>query len=170
VYYAAVSVDGFIADAQGGVSWLDPFQSAELGYQVFLERVGAVVMGRNTYDQALSFGPWGYPGRRAMIVTTRPLTDLPELAELITPRGFPGALRALKREISGDVWIVGGGKTARIALDAGLVDELELYVVPRMLGNGVPLVAPGLALAPLKTMETKAFSNGVVRHRYVVQA
>ena len=73
VYYVAVSVDGFIADRDGGVGWLDAYSSPELGYDAFLAQVGAVVIGRSTYEQMLTFGPWPYEGRDGLIVTSRPL-------------------------------------------------------------------------------------------------
>ena len=52
----AVSLDGYIADAQGGVKWLDPFFTKEIDFPGFLATIGAVVMGRTTYDQTLTFG------------------------------------------------------------------------------------------------------------------
>jgi hypothetical protein len=61
-----MSLDGFIARTDGRVDRLDPFDSGELGYQAFLARVGAVAMGRATYDQSLTFGPWPYPERDAV--------------------------------------------------------------------------------------------------------
>lgn len=164
VYYAAASVDGFIADAAGGVSWLDPFNSPELGYEAFLEKVGAVVLGRATYEQSLTFGPWPYPGRQALIVTSKPISNLPPLARAVTPDALPAAVRAF--DTPKDRWIVGGGKTARSCLDAGLIDELELYVVPRLLGTGVPLFAGGPQLTALRLLETRAFGNGIVMQRY----
>jgi dihydrofolate reductase len=145
---------------------LDPFNSPELGYEAFLETVGAVVLGRATYEQALTFGPWPYPGRQALIVTSKPIANLPPRARAVTAAELPAAMRAL--ETPKDTWIVGGGRTARVCLDAGLVDELELYVVPRLVGDGVPLVARGPRSMELELVATKQFSNGIVMHRYVV--
>jgi dihydrofolate reductase len=159
-----VSADGFIADAAGGVSWLDPFNSPELGYEAFLETVGAVVLGRATYEQALTFGPWPYPGRQALIVSSKPLANLPPLARVVGTPQLPAAVRALGTPK--DTWVVGGGQTARACLDAGLLDELELYVVPRLLGQGIPLFSPRPQLTALKLVSTKPFSNGIVMHRY----
>jgi dihydrofolate reductase len=168
VYYAAVSADGFIARTDGGVEWLDPFNSADLGYDAFLARVGAVVLGRTTYDQALTFGPWPYPGRDALVVTTRAIADLPGRTAAVTPDALPDALAALRRRADGDVWIVGGGQTARACLAAGLVDEVELYVIPRLLGAGIPLFSPVDELVGLRLLETRTFASGVVMLRYVV--
>lgn len=166
VYYAAVSLDGFIATRDGGVAWLDPYNAPELGYEAFLATVGAVVLGRATYEQSLTFGPWPYPGRRGLIVTSHPLADLPADVSIVSAGELPAALRALRAAIPGDVWIVGGGRTARACLDAGLIDELELYVIPRLLGDGIPLLAGRPATLALR--ETRAFDNGVAKLRYAV--
>ena len=166
VYYAAVSLDGFIATLDGGVAWLDPFNSPDLGYEQFLAGVGAVVLGRATYEQALTFGPWPYPGRRGLVVTSRPISALPPEVRAVTLADLPAALRELRTSVDNDTWIVGGGQTAAACLDAGLIDELELYLVPRLLRDGIPLLARRPAALALR--ETRAFASGVVMQRYAV--
>ncbi len=169
VYYAAMSVDGRIAGPDGGAGFLDGFSSADLGYDFFFAKVGAVVLGRATFDQSLTFGPWPYAGRRALVVTSRPIPDLPEGAREVSVAELPSALDDLRAAVRKDVWVVGGGQTARACLDAGLLDELELYVVPRLLPDGIPLFAGPAALAALTLAESFAFLNGVVRLRYTVE-
>jgi len=165
VYYAAVSLDGSIASPDGGVKWLDDFNSPDLGYEAFYEQVGAVVLGRATYDQALTFGPWPYSDRAGLLVTSRPVSDLPPGVRAVSPAQLPQALAELRAATSKDTWIVGGGRTARLCLDAGLLDELELYVVPRLLGDGVPLFERRDAFVRLELLETRSFSNGIVMLR-----
>ena len=169
VYYVAVSVDGFIADKEGGVGWLDPYNSPELGYEAFLKHVGAVVIGRSTYEQMQTFGQWPYEGRSGLIITSRPLPNLPSLVRSVTVAELPSALAKLRIESSRDVWIVGGGQTARECLSSGLVDELELYVIPTLLGAGIPLLSLGTASIPLRQLETHAFPSGITKLRYEVQ-
>lgn len=170
VYYAAVSLDGFIAMADGSVAWLDPFNAPELGYEEFLSKVGAVVLGRTTYEQSLGFGPWAYPGRRGLVVTSRPLSAQPEGVVTVSVAELPAALSRLRDAITGDVWIVGGGRTARACLDADLIDEIELFVVPRLLGEGIPLFEPHGQRRSLHLLETHAFPSGVVWLRHAVRA
>jgi dihydrofolate reductase len=168
VYYAATSLDGFIADVEGGVGWLERYNASELGYEAFLAKVGAVVLGRATYEQSLTFGPWPYEGRRGLIVTSRPIDGLPEGVRAVTTGELPAALADLRAQTTGEVWIVGGGKTARACVEAGLVDELELYVVPRLLGRGIPLLGER-GVESMKLLETRAFENGVVMLRYALR-
>jgi dihydrofolate reductase len=168
VYYAAVSADGFIATKSGGVEWLEPFNSPELGYESFLATVGGVVLGRATYEQALTFGPWPYPGRRGLIIASRAIDGLPEGTRAVTPALFGSAFAELRAAAKGDVWVVGGGRAAALCLELGLIDELELYVVPRLLGEGVPLFASGQRWVELELLETRTFTNQLVKLRYRV--
>jgi dihydrofolate reductase len=169
VYYVAASQDGRIADKDGGMAWLHPFFSPELGFHAFFENVGAVVLGRATCDQALSSGRWPYAGKKGLVITSRPLENAPEGVRATRASELPEAVAALRREVTNDVWIVGGAKTAGACLAAGLVDELELYVVPRLLGAGVPLLPDIGALASLRLIETRSFSSGVVLLRSAVE-
>ncbi len=169
VYYVAVSVDGFIADQDGAVGWLDAYSSPELGYEAFLERVGAVVIGRSTYGQMQTFGPWPYEGRSGLIVTSRPLPNPPPGVRSVTVAELPTAVAELRQRTSRDVWIVGGGQTARQCLTSGLVDELELYVIPTLLGAGIPLLSHHASLTPLRLLDLHSFSSGVTRLRYAVE-
>lgn len=168
VYYAAMSADGFIADSDGGVGWLDPFDSPEYGYEEFFAGVGAVVLGRRTYEQALSFGPWPYGKRPGVVVSSRTLGGLPPGVKCVAADGLPDAVQSLRSAVGNDVWIVGGGQTARACLEAGLLEELEIYVIPRLLGRGVPLLGLGPLVTDLRLVETKPFGNGVVCLRWRV--
>lgn len=168
VYYAAASADGFIARRDGSVDWLDRFNAPELGYESFLARVGAVVLGRATYEQALAFGPWPYAPRPGLVVTSSAVQHLLDGVRAIAAGALPAEVRDLRRRVDGDVWIVGGGRTARACLDAGLLEELEVYVVPVLLGDGIPLLAPRAREVPLRLIETRAFESGVVMTRHAV--
>ena len=171
VYYAAMSADGFIADRDGGVAWLDPYNSPELGYEQFLAGVGAVVLGRKTYEQMLTFGPWPYGERSGVVVSSGMVPDLPPTVRCVPPAEIPDAVRALRAAVGDDVWIVGGGQTARACLEAGLLEELEIYVVPRLLGAGVPLLGGAEPALPvnLTLAESRAFGNGVLGARWRVR-
>lgn len=137
--YIAASLDGFIADRDGGIDWLKPYEELDLGFGDFIENVSVTVMGRNTYEQILSLGGgWPYERQHTIVVTSRSMKDAPPH---ITAwhRGIPalaGHLRALK---SGEVWIVGGAMLQSALVDLGALDRLELFVMPVLLGKGLPL-------------------------------
>lgn len=75
--YFAVSLDGCIARADGVLDWLEPMQvrGEDYGYAEFLADIDALVVGRATYDTALTFDPWPYAGRRVAVLTHRPLAS-----------------------------------------------------------------------------------------------
>lgn len=139
VLYVALSLDGFIAETDGGVGFLDAVQGSDSDYEEFLAGVGSLVMGRRTYDQVLGWG-WPYAGKPSAVITSRPIAeDAP--AGVFADNGLD--LRALVGDLAaraeGAIWLVGGGEVAGAFLRGDLVDELRLYVVPVLLGEGVPL-------------------------------
>ena len=79
IVYIAMSLDGFIADRDGGVGWLDDIHPSEadgdFGYAEFYDSVGSLIMGRATYDQVLDFGAWPYPGKPTCVFTSNPPGD-----------------------------------------------------------------------------------------------
>jgi len=164
-YYVAASIDGFIATPDGGVGWLEPFHGEDYGYQGFYARVGVVVMGRRTFDQALGYETWPYAGRRTVVLTTQPLgPDAPAGVEAWD--GDAATLvHRLKAETQGEIYMCGGGQAAQAFLDAGCIDRLELYVMPVLLGAGVPLFAGGAPI-DMALLDARPMARGVVRLTY----
>jgi len=145
VGYIAMSLDGFIADVEGGVAWLDPFNESlgadgeDAGYGAFIAEVDALVMGRKTYEQILGWG-WPYGDLPAFILTSQ----MGYAGEHIKGAGQIDILHpAIEAWEFERVWIVGGGATQRAALDHGMFDRLRVFVMPVLLGGGVPLFTPG---------------------------
>jgi dihydrofolate reductase len=164
--HAAVSLDGCLADAQGGVGWLAPFEGADYGTDRFLAEVGCVLTGRTTYDQARGFGAWPYAGKRVVVMTNRALdADAPEGVE--AARGDVGAVVArLRAQTAGDIWLLGGAALAQDCLAHGLVDSIELFVMPLLLGAGLRLFAQDGPPRALALRATAPFPNGVVAAAY----
>jgi dihydrofolate reductase len=164
--YAAVSLDGCLADAQGGVGWLAPFEAADYGMAAFLGEVGSVLTGRTTYDQARGFGDWPYAGKRVVVMTHRPLDPDPP-AGVEAAAGDPAAVLArLRAGTPGDVWLLGGAALAQDCLARGLVDSVELFVMPLLLGAGLRLFASDGPGRDLALTGTRAFPNGAVALSY----
>lgn len=160
--YAAVSLDGALADADGGVDWLEPFEGPEGGYEAFLESVDCLVMGSRTYEQVLSFGPWPYGDRPAYVLTSRDLPLATGDVHLV------GSAREAVDHIEGHAWLVGGAAAAGAFLRAGLVDELRLTVVPVLLGDGVALFREAGG-ARLDLLGSRAAPDGSVELHYRVE-
>ena len=181
VYYVAVTLDGFIADTEGGA---DAFvQTPELLGALFEEypetcpahvrdllgvtgeprHFDTVVMGANTHQPALDAGlTSAYPHLAQYVVTRR---DLPE-DPTVTAVGDPVAtVRELKQQDGLDVWLCGGGDLAAQLADE--IDELHLKVSPVVLGAGVPLVGRGASLPPMELAGSHQLPGGVLLNRYV---
>ncbi len=173
VLYCACSLDGFIAATDGSVGWLDQFsaEGEDYGYAGFLAGVGSLVMGSRTYEQVLGFGEWPYADLPCFVATSREL-PVPDGADVRFRAGDdPVALAAEARTAarSRAVWLVGGAALARSMLGAGAVDELDLALMPVLLGDGIPLFAPGMRPHGLVLSESRTHTDGVVQLRYSVQ-
>jgi dihydrofolate reductase len=166
VAYLAVSLDGFIAEADGTVHFLDEFGSDEFGYDDFIAGIGATVMGSTTYEQVVGFG-WPYGDMPTLVLTSRQI-DVPNGANVTFSSERTGdAMSIFCATATKRVWVIGGGKVVTAALQAGAVDTLELYVMPVVLGRGIPLFTEPCE-GPLTLIESKAYSNGVVKLVYDV--
>lgn len=158
--YIAVSLDGFIATEDGSVAWLDAFQSpdSDYGYEAFLATVDTLVMGRVTYEQVLGIGEWPYVGKPCVVLSqTQPESPLPE-----------GVVfrNTLPTDLTGTVWLVGGRQAIHSYLAAGLVDRIELFIMPALLGTGIPLFTGGTRPSNTTLTEHTIYPNGVARLVY----
>ena len=165
--YFAVSIDGYIADSQGGIAWLRPFESPDYGFEAFLAGIGVLVMGRATYDQVRTLGPWPYGQRPTYVMTSRPLGgEVPP--GVVAWLGDPAALLERLRGggFVGDVWHVGGGRALDAFRALGAIDSWDLFVIPVLLGKGVPMLLPQDGLVKLVLADHRVFPNGVVALKY----
>jgi dihydrofolate reductase len=165
--YIAASLDGFIADEDGGVDWLEPFQGAaeESGYEDFFSEVGAIVLGASTYEQIPELGGWPYGEVPGWVFTHRSL-PVWHGADVTFVRDEPGpVVERIRRSVDGNVWVVGGADLVRQFLAASLLDELILFVVPVLLGRGLPLFS-GTAAMRMGLESAAARGGGLAELRY----
>lgn len=151
ILYISISIDGYIADSDGGVGWIDdcgiPAEVAGC-YDRFISGIDTVVMGWTTYNQIvteLSPGNWVYEGLRSYVITHRQKEDTEEIH---FTKELPGDLvRRLKTQEGKDIWICGGASVANQLMAERLVDVLHLTVLPVTLGGGIRLFNEGLPLS-----------------------
>jgi dihydrofolate reductase len=172
VVYVAASADGYIARPDGGVEWLDrPRPAGNYGMGAFFKSIDTILWGRKTYDVALGFTGGrgvGYGDRVKNYVFSRrpPKSHAPDVEFVREPiRAFAKRLRAVPGK---DVWMMGGAGLIGSFLDAGEIDELVLHVIPTIIGEGIPLIAPRHRLVPLRLLSTRRFADGVVKLHYAV--
>jgi dihydrofolate reductase len=158
-YYTATTLDGFIADPDNSLDWLftrDQKTDGPLNYGEFIAGVGALAMGSTTYEWILDHefagkdpgeGKWPYE-IPCWVFTHRQLPVVPN-AQIEFTSADIAAVHAEMVAAGGDrnVWIVGGGDLAGQFADAGLLDEVIVYIAPVTLGAGAPLLPRRIELS-----------------------
>ena len=151
-YYTATTLDGFIADENHSLEWLftrDQDRGGLLNYAEFIAGVGALAMGSTTYEWILDHefadkdpSEWKWPyDIPCWVFTSRQLTVVPGAEIEFTSGNVAQAHAKMVAAAAGrNVWIVGGGDLAGQFADAGLLDEVIVYIAPVTLGTGAPLL------------------------------
>lgn len=151
--FLAMSLDGFVAGPDDGLGWLEPRAASAppvaeapwsdtpadaLDFATFMESVGCIVMGRRTYDIVTEFPEWPYGDTPLVVVTHRPLE--PARASVTAAAGpLAGIVEAVRATAGSRDVYVDGATIVRDALDARLLDDLVVTLVPTVLGAGVAL-------------------------------
>lgn len=175
IYYVAASLDGYIADSHGSVDWLPPPTDGEdYGYADFYAGIGTVVMGAATYEFILAHGgeTWVYPGVDSIVLTRRTLPQPPGGTVRFSGGDVGTLIAELRARSGGDVWIVGGGQVAAAFAQHNALDEYDISIMPVLLGNGIPLLAPFAPIGgvqPLHLHSQHRYPSGVLRVRYTTR-
>lgn len=167
-YSVAASLDGFITDAEGGVGWLvdDP----DMDFAALFAQYDTLVMGRGTYEEALRLGGDGAlqaMGMKAYVFSTTLGPD--DCPGAVVTADAAGTVKALKGEPGKDIWLFGGGVLCRSLLEEGLVDGVDVALMPVVLGEGLPLIPPGPTRAVLRLTDQRTYAkSGILFLRYDV--
>ena len=170
-YYAASSLDGYIAKEDGDVSWLDDLgvSSDDTGYEEFFSTVDALVIGRNTYDWIQDYGSWPYGDKPTWICTTQSI-NIMEGCNLQNGRTPTDTYQEAQEQGIKHLWLVGGGKLASSFLTENLLTHLSISQMPIILGGGIKLF--GELRNPIKLQPTGVQSreSGYSQLEYVISS
>ena len=169
-YSVAMSLDGYIADTRGGYHWIvmDP----DIDFGSIFSQFDTLLIGGNTYAGMAATGQGGGGG---MTQGMRVLV----FSHTLNPSDHPGVtvvrdrhrevVQELKEKPGKDIWLFGGGLLFRSLLAYGLVDSVEVAVVPVLLGGGVPLFPPPAGMTKLKLVKHHLYpKSGIMALEYAV--
>jgi dihydrofolate reductase len=166
-YQVAMSLDGYIAGLKGEADWI--IMDPEIDFGALFEQFDTFLLGRRTFEAMGRAAQGVSPGAKTFVFSrTLRQQDYPGVT--IVAEGAEEILTALRAESGKDIWLFGGGSLFRSLLDAGLVDTVEVAIMPVLLGEGIPLLPPPAKQTKLKLTGQKLYSKtGIVLLEYSVE-
>lgn len=167
-YAVAASLDGYIAGPKGEADWIiiDP----DIDFRAIYEQFDTVLIGRRTFE-GMAGGKkkaGAMPGMKTFVFSrTLRQRDYPKVT-IVAEKGKE-TLTALRAESGKDIWLFGGGLLFRSLLDTGLVDTVEVAIIPVLLGGGIPLFPSPAKAAKLNLTSHKVYKTGIVSLEYAVK-
>lgn len=166
-YCVTASLDGYIAGPNGEIDWI--VQEPGIDFAALFASFDTALLGRRTYELTRQPGAPALPADWRIYVFSRTL-DPAEHPEVTIVRANAGAaVAALRAESGRDIWLFGGGSLCASLLAADQVDQMEVAVMPVLLGRGIPLVAPEAPRVRLSLARCDAYPSGVVSLHYDVR-
>jgi dihydrofolate reductase len=176
IVYIATSADGFIARSDGSVDWLDrPRPKGNYGMGAFYKSIDTTLWGRKTCDMALDFQKKGVPGSafdtrvKNYVFTRSPLPSPAQPGVEFVNEPIKAFATRLREKKGKHIWMMGGAGIITSFLDAGEIDEFVIHVIPKLIGKGIPLLAPARRTVPLKLISCAKFPDGVVKLHYAIR-
>lgn len=159
-YAVAASLDGYIAGPNGEADWIitDP----DIDFAAIFSQFDTFLVGRRTFERMERSG---VPGMKTFVFSrTLRQRDYPEVTVVAEkPEETVAALRASAGK---DIWLFGGGALFHSLAEAGLVDTVEVTVIPVLLGGGIPLLPPPSNRIKLLLTGHKVYQTGAVSLEY----
>jgi dihydrofolate reductase len=165
----ATSLDGYIAGPKGEADWI--LMDSDIDFRALFAQFDTVLIGRRTFE-GMARGkkkPGAMPGMKTLVFSrTLRQRDYPKVT--IVAENAEETVTALRAEPGKDIWLFGGGLLFRSLLDVGLVDTVEVAVIPVLLGGGVPLFPPPPRTAKLSLAGHKVYpKTGIILLEYAVK-
>ena len=172
--YVGTSLDGFIARRDGSVDWLNEAQNLvpegeDCGFKAFMDSVDAMIMGRKTFEQVLTFGQWPYGDTPVVVLSHDPVTIPSNLQDTVSHTAqAPQELLECLSERGVEHVYVDGGRTVQGFLAESLIDEITITRIPVAIGEGISFFASMHKDIKLTHLGTTVFEFGFVQSAYSV--
>lgn len=163
--FIAMSLDGYIADAKGGIAWLQGEKEGEddmRSYPAFIADVDTILMGWKTYAQIkeeLSSDVWYYHEHTTYVLTHRRQTDSDEI--FFIDEDTTALVKRLRDMEGKDIWVCGGSNIIAPLVKENIIDQYHISILPILLGDGIPLFPASPACLTLHLIHTASY-NGIV--------
>lgn len=168
--FIATSIDGYIADKDGGIDWLNLIPNPDnndMGYVEFTSQIDALVMGRTTFETVLGFDV-DWPYEKPVFVLSTTLEKIPEShkGKAFLVKGPLAEILSQIHEKGYHQLYIDGGTTIRNFLKEDLIDEMILTTIPILLGGGASLFTELPQKLTFDLIETKTYMNQITQHHY----
>jgi dihydrofolate reductase len=168
--FIATSLDGYIADNNGGIDWLHSIpnpDNSDMGYTDFMERIDALVMGRKTFETVLSFEV-DWPYSKPVFVLSNELNKIPRSHK---DKAFlvKGTLPEILNQIQDRGYFrlyIDGGTTIQNFLKEDLIDEMVISTIPVLLGGGIPLFTELPKAVRFDLVSSYTYLNQITQSHY----
>lgn len=170
IVFIATSIDGYIADKNGGLDWLHSVSNpdnVDMGFGPLMEQVDALVMGRNTLEMVLSFDV-DWPYSKPVFVLSNTMTEVPEGYQdkvFLINGELTQVVADLNQQGYHDLYI-DGGITIQNFLKQELIDQLTITTIPVLLGGGVKLFGDLESMQNYKLVESTVYLDTIVQSHY----
>jgi dihydrofolate reductase len=163
----ATSLDGYIAGPNGEIDWIVP--DPTIDFAEIYSGFDTVLVGRHTYELTLQPGAPAWPAGWRIYVFSRTLAPAEHPAVTIVGSDAGAVVDALRAEEGRDIWLFGGGKLFASLLAANVVDQVEVSIMPVLLGHGIPLLNGEVSRSRLILTRSDSYPSGIVSLRYDVR-
>ncbi|MGD8232773.1 dihydrofolate reductase family protein [Vibrio sp. TRT 1302] len=170
IVFIATSIDGYIADKEGGLDWLHSVpnpDNIDMGFAPLMDRVDALVMGRNTLETVLSFDV-DWPYSKPVFVLSNTMKEVPNGYQdkvFLVQGDLTEVVADLNSKGYQDLYI-DGGVTIQNFLKQELVDELTITTIPVLLGGGIKLFGELEKMQSYQLIESKVYLETIVQNHF----
>lgn len=168
ILYIAASIDGRIAEPDGGIEWLSEFPITEemnYGYKEFMDSIDTIIMGGRSWRELSNMDAMGAYADKAVYVVSRHDWGEKENIRFITENVIEH-ITTLRSEPGKDIWLFGGGELIAMLLAADLVDEMQIAYIPSILGKGIPLFPEQPKESKWVLESSKLYNSGILKVDY----